>query len=120
MVLRTSSSPVSAAIYKQRPTRQWHRGRRKGVLERNQGSQNHAEQRKTRALICRGVLRTHCPSFVALQGLAEFQETPTRPREPLTNSRLAGIPQAARRVQGAILWHFPAPSRNKPQSNIMS
>ena len=43
----------------------------KRVLEPNQGSQNRAEQRKTRVLICRGVLRTHCPPFVALRGFAE-------------------------------------------------
>ena len=41
-------------MLKQRPTRQWHRGR--GVLERNEGSWNHAEQRKTRVLIYAGGL----------------------------------------------------------------
>ena len=48
-----------------RPARRWHGGAE--VLERNRGSWNHAEQRRTRALICRRVLRTHCPSFVALR-----------------------------------------------------
>ena len=43
---------------KQRPTKQWHRGNE--VSERNQGSKNHAEQRKTKVMICRGVLRTNC------------------------------------------------------------
>ena len=33
--------------------------------------QSPPEQRKTRALIRRGVLRTHCPSFVALRGFAD-------------------------------------------------
>ena len=39
-------------LSKQRPTRQCHRGKR--VLERNQGSWNHAAQRQTRVLICMG------------------------------------------------------------------
>ena len=54
---------------KQHPTRQWHR--EKGVLERHPGSWNHAEQKKTRALISRGVLGTRRPSSVALRGFAE-------------------------------------------------
>ena len=69
---------------KQRPTRPWHRG--KGVLERNQSSQNRAEQRKARALICRGVLRTHCPSFAALRGFPEGIQTSA---DPGRSTRLA-------------------------------
>ena len=32
---------------------------------------NHTEQRKTRVVICTGVLRTRCPYSVALRGVAE-------------------------------------------------
>ena len=69
LAVRGARALLNHARTQATPTRQWHRG--KGVLERNQGSWNHAEQRKTRVLICRGVLRTHCPSFVALRGFAE-------------------------------------------------
>ena len=46
-----------------------------------------AEQRKTRVLICRGALRTHCPSFVALalQGFAE-----SKPPKRLTVAQRGG------------------------------
>ena len=44
---------LCTSVVQGNPTRQWHRG--KGVLERNQGSQNHAEQEKTtRVILCRG------------------------------------------------------------------
>ena len=66
---------IMYVLFKQRPTRQWHRG--EGVLEPS-GSVLCCEN--TRVLTCRGVLRTHCPSFVALRGFADLARP--RPRAP--------------------------------------
>ena len=55
----------------QRPTRQQHRG--KGVLERSQGSEDRAEQRKTRVLICGGFSEPIAPISLPCGALLVFK-----------------------------------------------